>query len=213
MRLAAALVLLLPLAAPAARAPKAKPSAKPAAELSRTAGKITHASTKLAPSPDGPVFREGRVTVLDKADHVEEFKATPATKVTLDGKPAKFQKAAAIGALVLKALYDPATKELASLDLKSVPMPKPDADDAAAGAGPVRGEVAITDVFKGVLTVRSADKTMREFTVPASARIVREAEGRPAQPVGLESLGVGDAVEVFSADGKSADEVHARPAR
>ena len=209
--LAAALGLLLAAPAFAAGAPKAKP-AKPKAELSRTAGKITHSSAKLAPSPDGPVFREGRITLLDKADHVEEFKATPATKVTLDGKPSKFSKAASIGTLVLKALYDPDTKELASLDLKSAPAPKPDADDPA-GPGAVRGEVANTDVFKNILTVRAADKTMREYMVPERAMITREAEGKRAEPIGLEKLAVGDSVEVFSADGKSADEIHARAAR
>lgn len=208
--LAAVALALAAQAAFAAPAAKAKPKAEPKAELSRTAGKITQASTKLAPSPDGPVFREGRVTLLDKADHLEEFKATPATKVTLDGKPGKFQKAAVIGNLAVKALFDPATKELAVLEVRSLPRPKPDADDRA---GAIRGDVAATDVFKNVLTVRTPDGIAREFLVPASARLVRESEGRPGQPVGLESLSVGDAVEVFSADGKSADEVHARAAR
>lgn len=202
--LAAALAVLVPLTAAAAGAPK------PKAELSRTAGKIIKAQAKLSPSPDGPVFHEGRVTIFDKADHTEEFKATPRTKVTLDGKPAKFQKAAVIGAIALKALYDPNTKELAVLDLKS--GPRPDADDPA-GSGVVLGEVAGTDVFKNVLTVRSADRTVHEFVVPEKARVVREAEGRPAEPIGLEKLMVGDAVEVHSADGKSADEIHARAAR
>jgi len=202
--LAAALAVLVPLSAYAAGAPK------PKGELSRTAGKIIKAQAKLAPSSDGPVFREGRVTIFDKADHTEEFKATPRTKVTLDGKPAKFQKAAVIGAIALKALYDPGTMELASLDLKS--GPRPDVDDPAA-ASAVHGEVANTDIFKNVLTVRSADKTMREFAVPETARIRREAEGKLGAPIGLEGLQVGDAVEVYSADGKTAVEIHARAAR
>lgn len=175
----------------------------------RTAGKVLKAQSKIAPSPDGPVFHEGRVTILDKADHVEEFKATKRTKVTLDGKPAKFQKAAVPGALVLKALYDPKTKELASLDLKS--GPKPDADDPKA-AETVRGEVANTDVIKGVLTVRTGRQAISEFTVPETAKIVREAEGKPGAAVPFEALQVGDAVEVFSADGKTAVEIHARAA-
>lgn len=177
---------------------------------SRTAGKVVKAQSKIAPSSDGPVFREGRVTILDKAEHVEEFKATPRTKVTLDGKPAKFPKAAVTGAIVLKALYDPATKELASLDLKS--GPRPDADDPKS-AEPVRGEVANTDVLKGALTLRVGRQAIREFAVPETAKILREAEGKPAAAIPFEALQVGDAVEVFSADGKTALEIHARAAR
>lgn len=176
---------------------------------SRTAGKILKAQSKIAPSADGPVFHEGRVTIHDKADHVEEFKATKRTKVTLDGKPAKFQKAAVPGALVLKALYDPKTKELSSLDLKS--GPKPDADDPKT-AETVRGEVANTDVIKGVLTVRTGRQAISEFSVPETAKIVREAEGKPDAPIPFEALQVGDAVEVHSKDGKTADEIHARAA-
>lgn len=194
--LAAALAVLAALSASAA--------------TMRTAGKVLKAQSKIAPSADGPAFREGRVTILDKADHVEEFKATPRTKVSLDGKPAKFQKAAAPGAIVLKALYDPKTKELASLDLKS--GPKPDADDPAA-ADTTRGEVANTDVLKGVLTVRTGRQAIREFTVPETARIVREAEGKPGEAIPFEALQVGDAVEVHSADGKAAVEIHVRAAR
>ena len=202
--LAAALAVFVTLPASAAGAPKTK------AELSRTAGKIVKSQSKLAPGSDGPSFREGRVTIFDKADHTEEFKVTPKTKVTLDGKPAKFQKAAAIGTLVLKALYDPNTKELASLDLKSVP--KPDVDDSRL-PGTITGEVAGTDVLKGVLSVRCADKSVREFIVAETANILREAEGNPAAHIPLEALQVGDAVEVRSTDGKTALEIHVRAAR
>lgn len=201
---AAAFTALIPLSAFAAAAPKAK------APPSRTAGKIIQSQSKLAPSADGPVFREGRVTIFDKADHTEEFKATPRTKVTLDGKPAKFPKAAVIGALVLKALYDPATKELASLDLKS--GPKPDTDDPKV-AVTVHGEVANTDVIKGVLSVRSAGKSMRDFSVTDATKILREAEGKPAATISFETLQVGEALEVHSADGKTALEIHVRAAR
>lgn len=176
----------------------------------RTAGRILKAQAKISPSSDGPVFREGRVTILDKAEHVEEFKATPRTKVTLDGKPSKFQKAAAPGVIVLKALYDPKTKELAALDLKS--GPKPDADDPRT-AEAVRGEVANTDVLKGILTVRTGRQTISEFVVPETAKIRREAEGKPGEAIPFEALQVGDAVEVYSADGKTAVEIHARAAR
>ena len=204
--LAAALAVFVTLPASAAGAPKTK------AELSRTAGKIVKSQSKLAPGSDGPSFREGRVTIFDKADHTEEFKVTPKTKVTLDGKPAKFQKAAAIGTLVLRALYDPNTKVLASLDLKSVPRVVADADDIKL-PGTVYGEVANTDVLKGVLSVRSADRSVREFIVPESAKIQREAAGKPAMDILIEALNVGDAVEVLSADGKTALEIHVRAAR
>lgn len=200
---ASALAVLVSLSAFAADAPK------PKAALARTSGKILKAQSKLAPGSDGPSFRDGRVTIFDKADHTEEFKVTPKTKVTLDGKPAKFQKAAVTGALVLKGLYDPNTKELASLDLKSVPKPAADADDARS-AGTVHGEVANTDVLKGVLSVRTADKSVREFSVPETAKIQRESAGKPAADILIEAIKVGDAVEVHSADGKTALEIHVR---
>jgi hypothetical protein len=207
-RLTAAVFAVLAVAA--ASAASAADAPKPKAELARTAGKVLKVQARIKPSADGPVFHEGRLTLLDKADHTEEFKATPRTKVTLDGKPAKFQKAAAPGALVLKALFDPATKELASLDLKS--GPKPDADDPSASDA-VRGEIANTDVLKGVLSVRTAAKTVVEFIVPDSAKIRREAGGKLGEAVPLEALQVGDSVEVHSADGKTAAEIHARAAR
>ncbi|MCR4294734.1 MAG: hypothetical protein NUW21_04320 [Elusimicrobia bacterium] len=182
---AAALAAFLALTAAAAEAPLAKAS-----------GKVLKSQSKIAPSSGGPVFREGRLTIAGKRGD-EDYKATPRTKVTLDGKPAKFPKAAVAGALVLKALYDPATRELASLDLKS---------------GPVLGEIANTDILTGALSVRSADKSLREFVVPENAKIRREADGK-AEAIPFEALEVGDAVEVFSADGKTAVEIHARAAR
>jgi len=203
---AAALAVLVSLSASAAGAPKTK------AKLSRTAGKIVKFQSRIAPSSDGPKFRDGRVTIFDKADHTEEFKVTPKTEVTLDGKPAKFQKSAAIGTLVLKAIYDPNTKELASLDLKSLPKPVADVDDSRL-AGTITGEVANTDVIKGVLSVRSADKSVREFIVPETAKIQREAEGKPGTDIPIEALKIGDAVKVLSADGKTALEIHVRTAR
>ena len=201
-RLAAALAASVALSASAAEPLKPAPY--------RTAGKVVKAQSKIAPSADGPVFREGRVTVFDKAHHTEEFKATPRTKVTLDGKPAKFQKAAVPGAIVLKGLYDPNTKELSVLDLKS--GPKPDADDPK-DSGAVRGEVANTDVLRGVVSVRGHDKSVREFIVPDAARILREADGKPAAEIPLEALQIGDSVEVFSPDGRTVSEIHARAAR
>ena len=186
-----------------ATAALAAPKAKPKGPLSRTAGKVIASQAKIAPSADGPVFREGRLTLLDKADHTEELKVTPRTKVTLNGKPAKFEKSAPVGTLVLKALYNPDTKELASLDLRSVP--KIDADDASGGQ--TKGEVANTDILKNTLSVRIGRQTIRDFAVTDATTIMREAEGK-ATPIGLDAIKVGDAVEVTSVDGKTATEVH-----
>ena len=202
---AASLAVLLSLSAAAADAPK---NAKPI--LSRTAGKIIQAQSKLAPSPDGPVFREGRVTIFDKADHTEEFKVTPKTKVTLDGKPGKFQNSSSIGTLVLRAVYDPNTKELTSIDLKSVP--KTDNDDSKFG-GTMRGEVANTDIVKGVISVRTAAKVVREYSVSDVTKIRREAEGTPGSDITLDAVQVGESAEIHSSDGKTASEIHVRAAK
>jgi hypothetical protein len=119
--------VLLTLSASAAEAPKAKAKAK----SSRTAGKVVQAMVKAAPSADGPVMSEGRLTLLDDADHTEEFKITPKTRVTLDGKPAKFQKAAAPGARATRVVYDPDTKVVTALDVKSAPKAEPAAEPKA----------------------------------------------------------------------------------
>ena len=202
---AVSLAVLLAASASAADAPK---NAK--APLSRTAGKIIQAKSKLAPSADGPKFREGRVTIFDKAEHTEEFKVTPKTAVTLDGKPAKFQNSSSVGTLVLKALYDPNTKELASLDLKSVP--KTDNDDTKFG-GTVKGEVANTDIVKGVISVRTAAKAVREYSVTDVTKIRREAEGTPGADITFDAVQVGESAEIHSSDGKTASEIHVRAAK
>lgn len=188
---AAALLLALPSAAADAK-PKALPT--------RLAGKVVKASMKIAPGADGrPVFREGRLTMTDKADRVEELKATPRTKVTLDGKPAAF-KAATAGTVILRAVYDPNTKELSELDLKSGPRP-----EALIGepAGVVAGEVANTDVLKATLSVRTGPQNVREFAVTEQTRIT----GKNGALLGLETVKIGDAVEVDSKDGKTAADV------
>ena len=209
MKIMTALVVLLAASASAADAPK-KAAKGAKHELSRTAGKILQAQSKLAPGADGPKFREGRVTILDKAEHTEEFKVTPKTKVTLDGKPARFQNSSSVGTIVLKALYDPNTKELASIDLKA--GPKTDGDDSKFG-GTLTGEIANTDVIKGVVSVRTAAKTVREYAVSDVTKIRRETEGTPGEDIGFESVKIGEAVEVHSMDGKTASELHVRAAR
>ena len=185
--LPAVLALLIALSAAAA---------KPEAKLSRTAGKIFQVSGQ-------------RVTLFDKAGHTEEFKATPRTKVTLDGKPASFSAAATPGTLVLNALYNPNTKTLAKLELKSAPAARPDADDPAA-PGKISGEVANTDIFKNMLSVRSPGKPGRDFTITDATKIVREVKGNPDAPIQFEAVQVGDPVEIFSRDGRTASEVRVR---
>lgn len=195
------------LAAAAMAAPKSK------FKLSRAAGKVLQAVVKVAPGPSGPVLIEGRLTLLDKAERTVEFKATSRTRVTLDGKAATFEKSTAPGALVLKALYNTDTKELAALDLKSAPS-APIADaDGSKPADTILGEVANTDIFKGVLSVRSDRQAVRDYAVTDATMIVRKAEDKPAAMIRFEAINVGDAVEVSSRDGKTALEVrvHGRP--
>lgn len=195
MRLAgAAACVFLALASAAADAPKVRPT--------RLAGIVVKSSSKLAPGADGPVFREGRLTMADKADRSEELKANPKTKVTLDGKPAKFS-AATPGTLILRALYDPNTKILTVLDLKSVPRePSPAADPA----GVVTGEVANTDVLKGTVSVRLGPQSNREYVVNEQTTVV----GQDGKSITFEAIKIGDAVEVDSKDGKTAAVVRVR---
>jgi hypothetical protein len=193
-RLAAAACVLLTLSAAAADAPKVKPT--------RLAGIVVKSSSKISPGADGPVFREGRLTMADKADRSEELKANPKTKVTLDGKPSTF-KAATPGTLILRALYDPNTKILSVLDLKSVAREAPPGD---LPGGTVTGEVANTDVLKGTVSVRLGPQSNREYAVTEQTTVVG-ADGKALQ---FEGVKIGDAVEVESKDGKSASVVRVR---
>ncbi len=190
-RLAAACVFLTLSSAAAETKPKARQS--------RLTGTVLKASSKIAPGADGPVFREGRLTMTDKADRTEELKATPRTKITLDGLPAKF-KTATPGTIVVRALYDPDTKELSKLDLKSAPRLEA---PAAAAPGVVTGEVANTDLLKGTLSVRTGPKNSREFAVTERTAII----GKNGQSLAFESIKIGDAVEVNSNDGNTAADV------
>ncbi len=166
-----------------------------AAEQKTLSGKVAKSSSRIAPGADGrAAFRDGRLTVTDKAGNAEELKANPRTKVTLDGKPAQF-KAAVPGAIVLRARFDAATKILVSLDLKSGPK-----DEAP---GRETGELAGTDVLKGTLSVRVGPNATRDYAVTETTTF----EGRDGKPVAFEALKPGYAVEVNSRDGKSAAEV------
>jgi hypothetical protein len=176
--------------------------AKPKIQPTRLAGIVLKSSSKISPGADGPVFREGRLTMADKADRSEELKANPKTKVTLDGKPSTF-KAATPGTLIVRALYDPNTKVLTVLDLKSVPRePSP----AAEQPGTVTGEVANTDVLKGTVSVRLGPQSNREYAVSEQTTVV----GPDGKALSFEAIKIGDAVEVESKDGKSASVVRIR---
>jgi hypothetical protein len=121
----AALLLLSALAASAAsEAPAAKAT-------SRTSGRVLKSMVRAEPGPKGPVIAEGRLIILDKAGHTEEFKILPSTKVTLDGKTAAYEKAAVPDAIAAKVVYDPQTKVVETLELKSAPKPKTGAKPAA----------------------------------------------------------------------------------
>lgn len=202
MKLALA-ALCAALSAFAAPAPRGK--TKPAL----TSGTVVQAMVKVAPSPDGPMFREGRLKMSDSTGREAEYKVTPKTTVTLDGKAAKFSKSAAPGVIVLKALYDPATKELSALELKNPPS-KPRAANTAEA---VTGEIAGTDILRNAISVRSGPRSIHDFSVPEGITIRREAAGKLGEAVGLDALQVGDVVEVYSTDGKTAIEIHARAAR
>ena len=192
---AAACVLLTLSTAAAETKPKVQPT--------RLAGKVVKSSSKIAPGADGPVFREGRLSMIDKNDRPEELKATPRTKVTLDGKPSQF-KAALPGTVILRALYDPNTKELLALDLKSVPRPEAPIGEAP---GVAWGEIADTDVLKGRLSVRTGPQSVREYALTDQTSIL----SKDGAPIAAEALKIGDAVEVDSKDGKAASTVHVRP--
>ena len=145
------------------------------------------------------MFREGRLTMTDKADRSEELKITPRTKITLDGKPAAF-KAAQPGTFILRVLYEPNTKETTVLDLKSAPRPETPSSDAP---GVVTGEIANTDVLKGTLSVRVGPQNVREYAVTERTAI----NGQDGKLVSFDALKIGDAIQVTSEDGKSASEV------
>lgn len=204
-------VSLLAVPSFAAGAPKKPAKAAPA--LTRVAGKVVGSSAKTAAGKKGRVFVEGRLTILDDAGHTEEYLVDAKTKVTCDGKKASFQAAAVPGACdrVARLMYD-AHKRAHVLELKTAV--KADADDAQGGRPNVSGEVAVTDVLGGRISVRLGGGTTLDFKVGDATKITREAEGKPGDAMLFEAIKVGDRVEVRSRDWKTADEIHVRaPAR
>lgn len=182
-------------AAPAPAKPAAKKKAAPATSVAR--GRITAAE-------------KGRLTLADDAGHLEQYLLDARTKTTCDGKKAAWEKAAVPGACERAVVtYESHTKRAVSLELKSAL--KADADDVKAGRAAVSGEVAVTDVIGGKLTVRMGGGSNLEFKVTDATKIVREAKDKPAEPIVLEAVKVGDRVEVHSKDWKTADEIHVAP--
>lgn len=191
---AAALTALLTLAASSARA----------ATLS---GKVLTAEV-ASDSADG----SGDLVIVDKGGRTARYEVAGTTRVTRDGKPASFDETL-VGDMVVRAKYDPKTKVLTVLDLKSSGTEKKAAKPAPkAEAAYVTGEVAFTDAIKGTLSVRQGPGRTRDFAVTDATKVLRvKAEG-PTQEIGFENVAVGDLVEVRSADGKTADSIRIRPA-
>lgn len=189
---AAALAALLMIAAPAARA------------ATRVSGTVLSAEVGT-----GSQAGENRLVVVDKAGQTSSFSVDGLTRVTRDGKDIKFDTTL-IGDLVVRARYNPKTKILTVLDLKSSGAAKP-ATKASAPAS-VSGEVAFADAIKGELSVRTGKGATRGFAVAETTKVLRETAGKPSLEVGFETVAVGDSVEVFSRDGKTADQIRVRPA-
>lgn len=192
-RTAAAALLALLAAAPAL-------AAKP------VTGKVLTAET----TPESGAGT-GDLVIVDKGGRTSRYGIDRATHVTRDGKPAPFEETL-VGDSVLRAKYDPKTKVLTILDLKSSTEAKPAKAAPKAEAAYVTGEVAFTDALKGMISVRQGPGKTRDFAVTDATKVLRvKAEGG-AQEIPFESIAVGEPVEVRSADGKTADSIRVRPA-
>ncbi|MEK7388352.1 MAG: hypothetical protein AAB036_01495 [Elusimicrobiota bacterium] len=112
---------------------------------------------------------------------------------------------ACLAALLLASLAPAAPGPKKKAPLKA-PRPTP---AAPVHPGRVAGEVANTDVIGNTISVRCADKTTREYRVSETTRVVRQIKGKP-ETVPFEDIAVGEPVELFSTDGKTAREIRAR---
>lgn len=169
MRRAAALLLLAALAVPAA-------ADKPL--VSASSGTVKGAE------PDA-------VSIAGVDGRTRSYMPDARLKPLRDGRPVALD-ADLIGDFVIRARYDPKTKKLTVLELKS-PAPPP---------ANVQGEIATTDVLQGAVTVRLGGGSTLEFKTGEKTKVLRD--GKDAL---LESLKVGERVEVRSADMKTADEI------
>ena len=153
----------------------------------------------------------GDLVIVNKSGRTARYGIDSATKVTRDGKPAAFEETL-VGDMVVRAKYDPKTKVLTLLDLKSAAEAKPAKAAAKPDAAFVTGEVAFTDAIKGTLSVRLGPGKTRDFLVNDATKVLRvKAEGQ-TQEIAFENVSIGDPVEVRSADGKTADSIRVRPA-
>jgi hypothetical protein len=192
------------LAALLATGASARAADAPKAQVSGTV-----LTAEIAADPFAGGTGAGSLVIVDKAGQTSEYSVLGTTRVTRDGKKIKFD-ATLVGDLVVRAKYDPKSKTLTVLDLKSSGVIKAAAKTAAPA--PVRGEVAFADAIKGELSVRTGKGATREFSVGETTKVLRETAGKPPLEVGFETVAVGDAVEVFSRDGKTADQIRVRPA-
>ena len=209
----AALAAILTMGAASARAADAPET--------RLSGTVLTAEVANDPFADN-VSGAGSLVIADKAGHTESYSVLGTTRLTRDGKAVVFDSTL-VGDMVVKATFDPKTKLLTVLDLKSAAAPVSWAETAAkpsketksakaAAPAPVSGEVAFADAIKGILSVRAGKGRTRKFAVVETTAVLRETADGPAKEVGFETVAVGDAVEVRSRDGKTADEIRVRPA-
>jgi hypothetical protein len=210
---AAALAAILTSGAASARAADAPAKTADVSET-RDSGTILTAEVATDPFSDN-TSGAGSLVITDKAGRTESFSVLGTTHLTRDGKPIVFDSTL-VGDLVVKAAFDPKTKLLTVLDLKSAPPPiswnQAPPKPAKAVKGTITGEVAFTDAIKGVLSVKTAKGRARKFAVVDATTVLREAADGSAQEIGFESVAIGDAVEVRSRDGKTADQIRVRPA-
>ena len=210
--LSAVIVALLAAFAPAARAA--------AATETRDSGTVLTA--EVADDPWGGGGAAGSLVIVDKAGDTAGYSVLGTTRVTRDGKDTKFDTSL-VGNLVVRAMFDPATKTLTVLDLKSpaavkaskkVPLKAAKAVKPAMAAKPVlvTGEVAFADAIKGELSVRAGKDRTLKFAVVETTTVLLETPGKPAQEIGFDTVAVGEAVEVRSHDGKTADQIRVHAA-
>jgi len=93
----------------------------------------------------------------------------------------------------------------------ALPKPAPESPaSASAGppalpAGPVRGEIALTDVLRETLSVKTAAGATREYAITPETKFFLPA--RDERGSGLDALRVGQPVEIQSPDGRAASEI------
>ena len=167
------------------------------------------AGADAAPLTPGTVFKTeegGGVVIVDKDGRTEVYRMKRATRIIRDGKK-ETPENTLVGDVVIRGAYDPKTKVLTLLELKSGVLAAP----AALPDQTVKGEVALTDAINGTLSVRVRKGVLREFIVADATKVLAAIDGKPAKEVLFETIAVGDPVEVRTTDGRTADEIRVRP--